>query len=152
MLTAWRLYKPAHAATAFSGDGARIYGGRWNSKGTAVVYVSERLTLASLELLVHLNSAQVLETYEFRPVSFEDSLVENLDPNVLPPGWRADPAPPQLRMIGDQWVRQGRSVVLRVPTALVPGEFNYLINPTHPHAGRLQLGEAEEFRFDPRLG
>jgi RES domain-containing protein len=148
---AWRLYKLKHAATAFSGDGARQFGGRWNSPGTAVVYVSEHLSMAALELLVHLQSAHVLSAYECRSVTFDEALVERLDPTILPNDWQANPAPLTLRAVGDVWVREARSVLLEVPSAVIAAERNYLINPAHPDFTKVRLGEPQPFHFDARL-
>lgn len=151
ILTAWRIFKPKHAQVAFSGEGARLYGGRWNSPGIGVVYTAETASLATLEMLVHLNSHQVLQTYHLCAVTFEDALVEELDRSALPPKWRSNPAPQKLRQIGDAWFKRLSSAVLRVPSAIIETELNYLLNPNHPDFTKLEIGEATEFFFDSRF-
>jgi RES domain-containing protein len=150
-VTAWRLYKPKHAATAFTGQGARRFGGRLNSKGVAVVYTSATLSLAAMELLVHLQSADVLASYAMRSVRFDEGLVTTLTVADLPRDWNHSPPPPGVQRVGDEWVRSGASAVLRVPSVIVPTENNYLLNPNHPDFAAIQLGVAEPFQFDPRL-
>lgn len=151
MPTAWRIVKSLHRATAFDGESARSYGGRWNSAGTPVVYTSQSASLAALELLVHIQQSALLQSYSSIPVSFGDRLVEALDPARLPARWRDYPAPAALQSIGDQWAAGRRSAVLRVPSAVVPIEFNFLLNPRHPDFAKIEIGAARAFRFDPRL-
>jgi RES domain-containing protein len=150
-VTAWRICKPRHAATAFSGDGAKLFGGRFNSKGVAVVYASGSVALAALEMLVHLQAADVLQSYSVRSVQFDGALVTNLDLNSLPKDWRDSPTPREVQRIGDEWVARSASVVLRVPSAVIPSEFNFLINPNHRDFRRLALGPEQPHRFDPRM-
>lgn len=147
----WRIFKPKHARRTFSGDGARLYGGRWNSHGVAMIYVAGSQSLAALEMLVHLSSAEVVAKYRICPVEFDEAFAEQLVIATLPARWRADPPPKALQKIGDQWIREARSAVLRVPSAIVPEEFNYLINPSHRNFGRIRIGKHVPFRFDPRL-
>ena len=131
MTRAWRIIKTRFAADAFSGEGARLYGGRWNSPSIAMVYTAGSVSLATLELLVHLDNTSVLTSFSICPVDFDDSLVELLDPANLPPDWNQSPPPTSLRTIGDDWISRGSSVVLRVPSAVIENENNYLINPAH---------------------
>lgn len=152
MPAAWRIVKERHAAAAFDGEGARRFGGRWNSPGTAVVYVAETRALALLEVLVGLRSTRVLGTYVLIPVRFDDELVEEVAREGLPEGWRRSPPGPETRRAGDAWVAEARSAVLRVPSAVVPDESNFLLNPAHPDFGRIEIGEPEAFAVDPRLG
>jgi RES domain-containing protein len=150
-LSAWRITKQKHARSAFHGDVARIYGGRWNSPGTAMVYTAQSQSLAALEMLVHLDSPELLNRYVLFQVSIDPVLVEDLDPTTLPRNWKADPAPARVRAIGDDWVAGGASAVLRVPSTLVPGESNFLLNPRHKDFAGLRIGKALPFQFDPRL-
>lgn len=151
MSRAWRIVKSQFAADAFSGEGARLYGGRWNSPGIAMVYTSGSISLATLELLVHLGNTDVLPSYSICPVDFKDSLVEILDSATLPPDWRQSPAPTSLQTIGDDWISRRSSVLLRVPSAVVETENNYLINPAHSKFKNLVIGAMEAFNLDPRL-
>jgi RES domain-containing protein len=151
VIRCWRITKHKHFATAFSGGGARKYGGRWNSPGTAIVYTAGTQSLAALEMLVHLDSAGLLQDYILIGVEIEESSIQNLDRAKLPDDWRTDPPPPALRKIGDEWVAGVTSVALRVPSALVPDESNVLVNPAHSDFAKLVIGKPISFSFDTRL-
>jgi len=151
VIRTWRITKRKHLETAFTGSGARKYGGRWNSPGTAIVYTAETQSLAALEMLVHLDNAGLLQGYILVAVDIEESLVEDLDLAQLPNNWRTDPPPPALRKFGDEWVASAYSVALRVPSALVPAESNVLLNPAHSDFVKLIVGKPVPFSFDPRL-
>lgn len=150
MLVAWRLTKTKHLAAAWDGEGARRNGGRWNSVGVRVVYASATLSLALVEILVHLPSG-VLPAYSAVPVEIDESLVETLEAAALPSRWQDHPPPPEAQAVGDRWVAEARSVALRVPSVIVPGESNYALNPDHPGFARLRIGAALPFPFDTRL-
>jgi RES domain-containing protein len=150
-ITAWRITKQRHAKAAFSGEGARLYGGRWNSPGTAMIYTAQSQALAALEMLAHLGSAELLGKFVFIEVEIPESLITSIELSLLPRNWRTDQAPARLRMLGDAWVAAGSSAVLRVPSALVPGEKNYLLNPRHQDFSKLLIGKPFPFRLDPRL-
>lgn len=147
---AWRIVKKQHAESAFSGKGAADYGGRWNSRGTAVVYVSSTKSLAALEMLVHLNPP-VLFRYVAIRVHFPQSLVERFPARKLPSNWRLSPPPAAAQWIGDHWVQTARSAILELPSAIIPGEPNYLINPAHSNFAQITIDPPEPFAFDPRL-
>jgi RES domain-containing protein len=150
-ITAWRIVKRKFRKAAFTGEGARRYGGRWNSKGVAVVYVAQSQSLAALEMLAHLDSADLLRYYVAIPVSFDSKLVHDVDLASLPKNWKAYPASRNVRAIGDRWVSSGKSAVLRVPSVIVPSESNFLLNPSHPDYTKILIGKPLRFRFDPRL-
>jgi RES domain-containing protein len=150
MPEAWRIVKAKHAATAFSGDGAAKTGGRWNSRGVPVVYASSTKSLAALETLVHLNPPVPFKYVAFR-LQFDAALVENIPLNRLPADWRVEPPPPSTNAIGDAWLREVRSAVLALPSVIVPGELNYLLNPAHPAFKKISISKPEGFIFDPRL-
>jgi RES domain-containing protein len=138
-----------HGAAAFSGTGARLHGGRWNSKGVTVAYASATLSLSALELLVH-TDVKLLSTLPLVAcaASWPAGLaVETVDAAALPPGWRDTPA----AAFGDLWARNRRSAILLVPSAIVPMERNVIINPHHPDAGLITYAAPEPFRYDPRL-
>ena len=151
MISAWRLIKSRHAAAAFDGEGARLHGGRWNSPGTRVAYASDSIALAALEVLAHLQSTAVLQAYSAVSLSFPDESVELLTTSLLPARWRRFPSPPENQAIGDQWVAQGRTLILRVPSAIIPSAANFLINPSHPEFAKVVIGRPERFAFDRRL-
>ena len=148
----WRICKAEHAATAFSGEGAIPYGGRWHHQGTPVVYCSESRALAALEQLVHLHRNRLPPHFICFGVEIpDDAAITELRVQDLPAGWRRQPAPPDLRDIGTRCADSGESVVLQVPSAIVPGEHNFLLNPRHPDFGLVAIGDPEPFAFDERL-
>lgn len=150
MPEAWRIVKEKHAATAFSGEGAAKTGGRWNSRGVPVVYTSCTKALAALESLVHLNPA-VLFKYIAIGIKFDEALVEIIRAKALPAGWQTQPPPPSTQAIGDAWAKEMRSAILQLPSVIIPGEPNYLLNPAHPEFKKMSIGKPEPFAFDPRL-
>ena len=151
MISTWRITKQKHARTAFTGEGAKLYGGRWNSQGKLVVYTAESRALALAEILVHLESAGVLSRYVVIQVEIDEANISHLDLRNLPKNWRAEPAPKRLKTVGDEWLDSGKSAVLRVPSAIVVGEFNYLLNPSHPDFSKLRIHGPERFSIDKRL-
>lgn len=149
VLKAYRIVKREFAATAFSGEGARLYGGRWNSPGVSVVYTSSTIALAVLEWRAHLAQwpAPAVMVVE---IQFSASLV--LPASKLPQNWKQLPSPRANAAVGDDWIQSGISAILRLPSAIVPEEFNYLLNPAHPQFARISLGKPRVLRVDPRLG
>lgn len=151
MPTAWRIVAEKYAATAFDGEGARLHGGRWSSPGIAMVYTSDSPSLAALELLVGLNDASFLSRFVLRGIEVPDASVADLDRSLLPPDWRAYPAPPRLARLGDSWIRAKSSLALRVPSAVIEQQWNLLLDPTHPDFASLSTGPAIAFELDQRL-
>ena len=150
-MTAWRITQQRHARTAFSGEGARLFGGRWNSPGTPMVYTAESRSLAVLEILVHLDSPALLDRYVFLEATFDAALVTDLDRARLPRNWQSDPPPPALQNLGDTWAASNTSAILRIPSVLVPEESNLLLNPRHPDFAKITISRPQPFHFDPRL-
>ena len=128
-----------------------MFGSRWNSVGKSVIYVAGSISLATLEMLVHLNNEQLLHKYVIARVDFDESLVTDLTPGQLPRIWRDSPSPDDNKMVGDAWVLSGESVALRVPSAVIDHEYNYLLNPSHANFSMVALGEPEDLQFDRRL-
>ena len=151
MITAWRIVKKQNAAGAFDGEGARLFGGRWNSPGVPVVYLASTRALAALEMAVHLDRWTLLASFVLIPCDFEQRLVTTIDSSALPMDWRRNPPPLALAIIGDQWVDQAHSAVLAVPSALIEEETNFLLNPRHRDFFRIRIGSPQRFEFDPRL-
>jgi len=149
-IVVWRIVKRKYEATAFDGEGASDYGGRWNSPGKRVIYTAGSKSLALLEQLVHLDSS-ALSSYVVIPVTFSDALLSEVDILLLPPDWKGHPAPVELRDIGDRWLDSFGSAVLRVPSAIVPDESNYMINPDHPDFSSVEIGASVPFEIDLRL-
>lgn len=148
---AWRIVNRKFADHAFDGEGARLYGSRWTSPGLAVSFAAENLSLAVLEVLVHIQSSVPLADYVVFNVAFSDDLIEDLDPSILPPTWRHSPAPPELQAISDAWVRGGSSLLLRVPSVIVPHEHNFVINPAHTRFVGLIIQGPDPLVIDPRI-
>ena len=151
IITTWRIVWAKHAASAFSGEGTRRAGGRWNSGGIPIVYSAQSQSLAVLEILVHLEADEFLRHYRLRSATFDDSLVSEVNPRDWPGNWRQYPAPTSTRQIGDRWIASMESAVLKVPSVIVPGESNFLLNPHHPRFASVRIGEPQKFRFDRRL-
>jgi RES domain-containing protein len=149
MVTAWRIILSRHAREAFTGEGARLHGGRWNSIGVPIVYCSSTRALAALETLVHINPRAVLD-YSIISVRFNERVLEIFPSRSLPSNWNATPPGPASRRVGDRWAKESRSAVLGVPSCL-SGELNYLFNPRHRDFRRIKIGVPEPFTFDPRL-
>ena len=150
MPEAWRIVKAKHVATAFSGEGAAKTGGRWNSRGVAVVYASASRSLAALETLVHL-TPPVMFRYKVIRIEFTDALVEQMKAAALPLDWQIEPPPPSTKRLGDAWVRSSRSAILAAPSVIIPDETNYLLNPAHADFKKIAIGKPADFVFDPRL-
>lgn len=139
----WRLCRRPHAD--LSGEGARIFGGRWNSPGRPVVYLAEHPALAALELLIHLDLP-----FELLPNDFVLMRV------LVPDGLIAEVADVSVAgsetvATGDAWLTEGRSMALRVPSVLLPYAGNVLLNPRLPEVAHASIASIEPFDFDPRL-
>jgi RES domain-containing protein len=147
---AWRLCAAKYAATALSGEGARLFGGRWNEKGTPLVYGSSHLSLAVLEVLVHANTLP--RDYVAIAVEIPAALrVDEWKASRLPRGWREIPAPAELAKMGTAWARAMSAVALIVPSAIVEHETNLLLNPLHADMRKVTVRPPERFAFDTRL-
>lgn len=146
----WRLARAVYEP--LDGEGARLYGGRWNREGTPLVYTSDHLSLCVLEQLVHLDPEEVPnDLTAFRVEVPEELLIERVEPEDLPDGWDRVADHPECQRIGALWVERESSPVLAVPSAVLPWEINYLVNPNHPKADSIQVVEQEVFHFDRRL-
>ncbi|MGH9380131.1 MAG: RES family NAD+ phosphorylase [Thermoanaerobaculia bacterium] len=145
--------KARYAGSAFTGEGARRVGGRWHSPGAPVVYTSASRALAMLEVLVNLTGAarQDLPACVLIWAGFSEHLIEELPPRDLPTGWDAAAGSPAARVLGDTWLASKRSAVLRVPSVIVPGELNFLLNPLHSSFPQVHIGDPVSFAWDPRL-
>jgi RES domain-containing protein len=147
----WRIVKEKHANSAFSGEGARIFEGRWNSAGVRMVYCSEHLSLAALEILVHTQPVTIRDKFRVFRVSWDEVIMSAIDLRKLPKGWNAQPPGLISKNIGDEWVHSARSAVLVVPSVIVPLEKTFLLNPKHRDFGKIKIKDAGGFHLDPRL-
>jgi len=150
-VSAWRIVKAVNAASAFTGEGARIAGGRWNSPGIAVVYAAGTASLAMLEMLVHLQSRELLRRYVLFEVTFDEALVTAVASRDMPETWKMSPPSAEGQGLGDAWVLEEHSAVLKLPSVIVPDEFNYLLNPSHGDFAKITIGPKQSVEFDHRL-
>ncbi len=150
-LTLWRLSPGYHVAKAMSGDGAYRRGGRWNPPGVRVVYCADSRSLAVVEVLANVKRPALLgdQAWVLLPIEVPAELAEK--PPRVPDSWRDTPYTLASQNFGAEWVQAGRGAALRVPSVVVPGEFNYLLNPAHAGFKRIKVGKPEPFTFDPRL-
>ena len=150
--TGYRLVKKKWSEQAFDGEGARRYGGRWNSKGKRCVYLASTPSLALLEIMVHLDDYSMLADYALYQMEIPDSSLLELDSESLPDDWDADPAPLSTAQIGDEWLISHASTALYVPSTIVPMEKIILVNPGHPqYAETLATVKDIGFKADSRL-
>ena len=146
----WRIASAAHAM--FDGEGARRFGSRWTPRGLPAVFTSATLSLAALERFV--NADPDLEPVALVTIAVDIEsrvAIETIAAADLPPDWRTYPAPPALAVIGERWLRESTSAVLSVPSALIPTERNFILNPTHADFVRLTINPSEPFGFDARM-
>ena len=147
----YRIARKRHL-NDLTGAGAKTYGGRWNHRGTAILYTSETRSLAMLEFLVHVSWMQAPGDMGLATLEIVNEIQpEILSPADLPEDWRLYPAPPRLADLGSDWVHSQRSLLLRVPSAVVEQEHNILINPGHSDIVRVTVLEVKDLEFDQRL-
>jgi len=157
LIEAYRISKEPNPAKAFSGQGAKDWGGRWNSRGVAVVYTAAHRSLSILEVLVHVKGGagtgkvEISAPFYIFTVSFDSALVEELPMSSLPAEWNSEPPTAASQSFGDAWVSAASSPVLAVPSVIVPEEHNYILNPNHRHFIEIQIGSPAVCAVDPRL-
>ncbi len=144
----YRLSKKIYANDV-SGKGAEIAGGRWNSKGVAMLYTGQSIALCVAEIAVHIPLGILPVDYCLVHIEIpEDSIVEV---KRMPSNWNVFPHPDDTQKLGDKFIADRKKLVLKVPSAAVQGEFNFLINPRHPDFGKVKVKKVEKFNFDERL-
>lgn len=128
------------------------YDGRWHRQGIQIVYASDTPAGALLEVIVHTDATNRLKhDYVLFEIHVDPDDILTIGPNLLPDDWRADPWPASTQEIGTFWYRQQASVVLEVPSAVVPHQRNYLVNVAHPNFEELEIQGPDPFEIDPRL-
>jgi RES domain-containing protein len=148
----WRICRAPYAAEAFTGEGARRFGGRWNSHGVPMVYASSSLALAAIELFVHLEPGQAPGDLVCISAQLpEGEPARTLKTKELPPSWWSDAAAGATRDLGDAWIRGRSSLALLVPSVPIRAEWNVLVNPLHPRISTLQIEPSQHFVFDERM-
>ena len=147
----WRICRARYAGAAASGEGARLFGGRWNSRGVSVVYASTSLALAAVETFVNLEPNLAPDDYVSIAVNVPDSLtIERIEVKALPRDWYRS-RNEGLQRLGDEWVRLGRTVGMFVPSTVIRGDWNMLLNPAHADFPKIKFQEPERFVFDARM-
>lgn len=142
---------PKYSATAFSGEGAFLTGGRWNSPGVRVVYTTSSIALTVLEVLAYRKTKRPLEPRHLYRVTLQESQVRWVQPDELPKDWNTYPHPESTQQLGDAWVQAGEALGLAVPSVLAPPEVNVMLNCLHPDFRWLQPRGPEVFPINPRL-
>ncbi|MHC1777822.1 MAG: RES family NAD+ phosphorylase [Lentimicrobium sp.] len=135
-----------------SGKGAEIASGRWNSKGTAMLYTSQSVALCTVELAVHTPLGNIPSDYTLITIEIPESIkAAELSEGELPPDWKTLPHANSTQLMGDEFVRSGKNALLKVPSVVVPGEYNFLINPSNPDSKGICIESTEAFEFNSRL-
>lgn len=139
-------------ADDLSGKGAAMFGNRWNSKGIEMLYTAESRALAMAEVVVHLSLASLPDDYMMIEIEIPDSIVvANLMPQQLDSNWNSNPPRSQTQALGDKFIHSKKNCVLKVPSAVVKGDFNYLLNPNHQDIKKIKIIEVTKFPFDERI-
>ncbi|EJN6829271.1 RES family NAD+ phosphorylase [Vibrio cidicii] len=151
----YRLTRKRFADSPFDPIGAKLFGGRWNSKGSEALYFAESESLCCLEVFVHLNQGpDIRHQYDLYRIELPDELIATLATEDLPSNWRAIPPTESTQIIGDQFLRvaEPQFAALQVPSAISPRDKNYVVNPNHPSMNDIfLLAEKLEFSFDERI-
>jgi RES domain-containing protein len=147
----WRIVRRRFASEAATGEGARLFGGRWNSRGVRVVYASTSLALAAIETFVHIEPSLLPDDL----VSIEGEIPQGIkigkaELKALPSNWHPTEID-SLHRFGEHWIRNAETAALLVPSAAIRGEWNVLLNPVHPEFGRIKFRKPQPFQFDARM-
>ncbi|MCL2923940.1 MAG: RES family NAD+ phosphorylase [Trichodesmium sp. MAG_R04] len=148
-LTVWRISHKRYTNIALISGGYNRGRGRWNSKGTSLIYTSATLSLAALETLVSMEIENFSNIFVSISLKIPDNFpIQQVNESLLPHNWRDNPSPKVLASIGDQWFTSKTTVLLRVPSAIIPQEYNYLINPLHPDFEKILIDPPQSFILD----
>jgi RES domain-containing protein len=147
----FRIVQSRWAKIAMDGEGARLWGGRWNHPGIAAVYLAESRALAALEIIVHAPLELLHADWNIIEVEIPDEWIQIVKPSQLPGDWRNLPSSPSARDFGSTWLTENHNLALRLPSTIIPEEHILLIHPHHPNASKLKLSTPKPFSFDPRL-
>jgi RES domain-containing protein len=148
----YRILRKAFAHSPLDGEGAYLYGGRWSSPGTRLVYTSEYQSLAMLEYFVHVDADNAPSDLVLVTVDIPNKHAKSrILAAQMPADWRTSPAPPELANFGDEFVRKTKACILVVPSVLAPGENNWLLNPYHPDFLKVTVSSVEPLKYDLRM-
>ena len=149
-MNVWRIFPRRFRSTAFTGVGGLYAARRWNHRGTAMVCTASSRALAALEYFVNVDPGEAPDDLLMAEAVFADDWIETLEPGLLPSNWRTlDNL--ACRDLGSAWAVSCRSMALRVPSAVVEGDTNLLLNPAHSDFGKVSLTKPVPFHFDPRM-
>jgi RES domain-containing protein len=137
-------------ARDLTGNGAAMFGGRWNKKGSPVLYTGENKEIALLETIVHTPSS-LIPALDILTLEIPDDSITKLEITNLPKNWAVYPAPVVLSEIGEKWIKKGITIALRVPSCIIHSSHNYILNCRHPEYSRVRLIDQRNFKFDSRL-
>jgi RES domain-containing protein len=147
------LYRIAKCTYArdLAGTGARLYGGRWNSEGKPAIYLASSRSLAVLEVLVHLPPLMIPDDYCLVEIDVPDNSISQIAIEDLPKNWKDISPPAALKEMGDAFLKKQACLLLKMPSSIVPMEYNYLLNPLHPGIKKVKIVKSGPFDFDSRL-
>ena len=146
----YRLSKSKYA-NDLTGLGAERSGGRWNSKGVAIIYTGQSRALCTAEIAVHTPLGNLPLNYQLITLEVPESTFTEISIDDLPLDWKSFPHADSTQKIGDAFIKKGAFLVFKVPSVVVQGDYNYLINPRHPHIDQVKVHSIEDFEFDQRL-
>ena len=145
----YRITASKHAKD-INGAGAALYPGRWNKKGTPVLYTGESKEIALLETIVH-TPAMLIPELDILTIEIPDNSITELLPSELPANWANYPAPAILSEIGESWIMEGKTIALKIPSCIIPTAFNYILNCNHRDYNKVRIIEHSKFPLDSRL-
>ena len=145
----YRITEKKHAGD-LAGTGAAVYGGRWNKKGTPVLYTGENIEIALLETIVHVPPLLVPDLV-LLTLEIPDHSVTEIELSKLPKNWKAYPAPSILSEIAEAWVNERKTIALKVPSCIIHSSHNFILNCNHPDYSQVKLIDQQDFAFDIRL-
>lgn len=146
----YRIAAPKFIAD-LSGAGAKLYGGRWNDKGVPMVYFADSRAMAVMEVLVHLRPAVIDQDFALAVFEIPDEEVLTIEVKDLPSNWKEETALERLKEIGNQFIKENRYLLAKIPSIILEEEYNMVLNPNHPNAAKVKLVQQRVFRFDKRF-
>lgn len=150
-ITAWRITLEKYGQEAMTGEGAKLYGGRWNPVGYPAVYLAQHLSLAILEIVVHVDRPDKIKDFIAFPVTFEKNSIYSLPASILPTNWSELPIPSSTQQVGKKWLDTNEHMVMQVPSTVVPLEVNFVVNPRHQRFEHIEIEDPVALRINPRI-
>ena len=146
----YRISKTKYA-TDLSGEGAKLYGGRWNNKLIPCIYTSESRALALLEYTVNINIDDIPRALSIITLDIPDGAIYELSQSQLPGDWKDVPAPSSTRDLGSNLLNEAKNAVIKIPSAIISNDFNYILNPKHPDSKNFKIRDIKDFVYDIRI-